>query len=222
MRKGKAKENKEKLLQMARNGEPKPTRSTSPLGQALINYTKKGGPGYDPEFDRLIRELAPQWFDYSEGFVSRRTRELLIRDAKNGAPKPKATVCGDYLHKNGRYYHEPTVEFIKTIAPHWFVVRGCKILEKKKEILQLLQNGLLNYSHPLYRAYYNYTCTTSNSYDPLFVEETKKIISKTAQRNKITQPFLDLRVPANQEKAKTAFTDLMSESLRRTRKPKKK
>ena len=171
MYKNNAKENKEKLLEMARNGEPKPTRKSHPLGQALINYTKKQGPAYDVEFDKLIHTLAPKWFEYGEGYQVKRTREKLINDAKNGLPKPPLRVCNTYLTKKGPYFDKSTVRKIKQLAPHWFVKRGSKILENKKQILELLEKGELCRKHPLYRAYYNYTYKGTNSFDPVFLKK---------------------------------------------------
>ena len=60
-----ASEKKKKLIEMAKNGENRPSEghySRTGIGQALSNYTRKSSCVYDAEFDKLIRELRPDWF----------------------------------------------------------------------------------------------------------------------------------------------------------------
>lgn len=59
-----ASQKKKELIRMAENGENRPSHDKTKLGQALSNYTRKSSPVYDPEFDREIRTLRPDWFDY--------------------------------------------------------------------------------------------------------------------------------------------------------------
>lgn len=50
---------------MAKNGEDRPSlHHQRILGHALANYTLKSRNDkiYDPDFDKIIRELAPHWF----------------------------------------------------------------------------------------------------------------------------------------------------------------
>lgn len=57
-----ATEKKKQLLEIARRGDDKP-HWKSVLGQAFYNYTSKSQKSsYDPEFDKQIRELRPDWF----------------------------------------------------------------------------------------------------------------------------------------------------------------
>jgi hypothetical protein len=56
-----ADKDKQQLLTMARNGEPKPNKEDQ-LGVSLANYTDRENECYDPIFDKEIRELAPNWF----------------------------------------------------------------------------------------------------------------------------------------------------------------
>lgn len=59
---------KEKLIEWAKAGKPKPSpyskdKEEVSLAKALYNYTAKHRKKlYDPEFDKLIRELRPDWF----------------------------------------------------------------------------------------------------------------------------------------------------------------
>lgn len=57
-----ANKKKETLIQMAKNGEKRPSHDKTRIGQALSNYTRKSSLVYDPVFDKLIRELRPDWF----------------------------------------------------------------------------------------------------------------------------------------------------------------
>lgn len=60
--KEKTQEKKKILLDMARKGLPRPSHDKTRLGQALSNYTRKSSHVYDPEFDKTIRTLRPDWF----------------------------------------------------------------------------------------------------------------------------------------------------------------
>jgi hypothetical protein len=55
-------EKKEKLLQMAGNGEPKPTYKDKILYNTLRKYLDRRGNSYDPDFDSKLRKLRPDWF----------------------------------------------------------------------------------------------------------------------------------------------------------------
>lgn len=54
-------QNKQGLLKMARNKEPKPHYKTK-LGRALERYIYESSKSHDSNFDKKIRALAPQWF----------------------------------------------------------------------------------------------------------------------------------------------------------------
>lgn len=42
--------------------EPKPHRENHPLGRVLLNYINLKSKCYDPEFDKEISDLRPDWF----------------------------------------------------------------------------------------------------------------------------------------------------------------
>lgn len=58
-----ANQKKQKLIEMAKNGEGRPSFEKTRLGQALSNYTRKSSFVYDHVFDKLIRKLRPDWFN---------------------------------------------------------------------------------------------------------------------------------------------------------------
>jgi hypothetical protein len=59
-----ASQKKKKLIEMAKNGDNRPSFETK-IGQALSNYTRESSFVYDPVFDKTIRNLRPDWFDLS-------------------------------------------------------------------------------------------------------------------------------------------------------------
>jgi len=61
-RSGIASGNKQQLLLMAKNKQPRPNSKTNTLGRALVNYTNNTGRCYDPIFTNKIKKVAPHWF----------------------------------------------------------------------------------------------------------------------------------------------------------------
>jgi hypothetical protein len=53
---------KEDLLEMAENGEDRPTRGKHPLGKALSRYTTQSSCSYDELFRKELEHIAPHWF----------------------------------------------------------------------------------------------------------------------------------------------------------------
>jgi hypothetical protein len=60
---GKVAAKKQKLLEMAKNGEVKPNKSHA-LYNAIHSYAKKSDRRYDPEFDAKLRSIRPDWFKH--------------------------------------------------------------------------------------------------------------------------------------------------------------
>jgi hypothetical protein len=52
---------RQKLIQMAENGNPRPSQKTKE-GRAVTSYTNKHSSSYCKEFDKIIRVKAPFWF----------------------------------------------------------------------------------------------------------------------------------------------------------------
>lgn len=60
------------LLEIARRGEARPSKKSGDahikaLGQQLSAYTTRSSTSYDPDFDREIRTLRPDWFKRNGG-----------------------------------------------------------------------------------------------------------------------------------------------------------
>lgn len=54
-------EMKNKLFKMANKGKKRPSKVTEE-GKALIKFTRKSEKDYDFDFDKKIRDIAPDWF----------------------------------------------------------------------------------------------------------------------------------------------------------------
>ena len=56
-----ADQKRQQLLDMAKNGEPRP-KQKDPLGMEFVSYTRKKSDCYNFSFDCEIRKLRPDWF----------------------------------------------------------------------------------------------------------------------------------------------------------------
>ena len=122
--------NKQKLIEMAKSGEKRPTKKTK-IGRALTAYTYDSGNSYDSIFTKKIKKLRPDWFYY--GKRSQKNKEKLIEMAKNGEEKPtRKTKIGRalkvYTSKSNDYCDPTFTKQIKKLRPEWFnhVVRSKK------------------------------------------------------------------------------------------------
>lgn len=125
-----AERNKQKLIEMAKNGEKRPSKKTK-IGRALTAYTYDSGNSYDPTFTKKIKKLRPNWFYY--GKRSQKNKEKLIEMAKNGEKRPtRETKIGRalkvYTSKSNDYCDPTFTKQIKKLRPDWFnhVVRSKK------------------------------------------------------------------------------------------------
>lgn len=115
--------NKEKLLEMARNGEPRPTLKTK-IGVCLSSYTRKSSAIYDPVFEESLRKVNPSWFITQHDKVAQ-NKEMYLEMARNGEPKPSVRtkegwVLASYLNKKCKCYDAEFDAEIRRLAPHWF------------------------------------------------------------------------------------------------------
>lgn len=118
-----SKKNKEKLILLAKSGKERPNSRTS-LGKSLSNYTIKGSKSYNPDFDKEIRSLRPEWFQKS----SIKKKEELILLAKSGEKRPDfrtrlgKALC-HYTNKSNGSYDEQFDKEIKQIRINWFRIK---------------------------------------------------------------------------------------------------
>jgi len=108
------------LLEMAKNGEKRPTMGS--LMHALVGYTRVKDECYDPQFDKEIRTTAPHWF-MSE--IRNIRKNELLHLAIAGEDKPsRGTLLGDALRRlvcqRLKTYDDNFFDQIRGIAPKWF------------------------------------------------------------------------------------------------------
>jgi hypothetical protein len=129
----KAQEKKNRLLAMAKTDKPRPHRD-SPLGEALHRYTAPKRDGYNPTFDKKIRELRPDWFINKYDKAQKKKDQLLVM-AKTDKPRPASRkhplggVLSQYTNL-GRCSYDPIFDKkIRELRPDWF--EGIKGLRPK-------------------------------------------------------------------------------------------
>ncbi len=177
-----AKEAKQQLLEMAHNGEGRPVAQKHPLGYKLCNYTNPNASSYDPEFDKEIRELRPDWFANTADL----SKQQLLEMARNGEARPTAgkhplgeKICA-YTSPNSQVYDSVFAKEIRELRPDWFVLAStlAKALAKQ-QLLEMARNGearpIID-KHPLGTKLSRYTNVSSgNQYDPKFDKEIREL-----------------------------------------------
>ena len=113
---------KKLLLQMARNGKPRPTQKTS-LGGSFCQYTRKSSASYDPKFTKDIRKIRPDWLVTQTEKVNEK-KKLLLEMARMGKKKPSSKTplghsLNNYMSKSSGVYDSIFTKDIKKIAPKW-------------------------------------------------------------------------------------------------------
>jgi hypothetical protein len=140
--------NKNKILELAKTGKPRPGVGLHSdilerrLYDRFIDYTVKGGTGYDLDFTKRLQLIRPDWF---EDKVALR-KDVLLKLAASGAKKPdryskdleekKLSYLLGALTQNGKRYDRDFSRRIHILRPDWFEVlkdiRKLKLLELAK------------------------------------------------------------------------------------------
>ncbi len=162
--------NKEKLLSIAKSQSPRPSWKTR-LGKLLSNYTtSKNCGGFDPEFNKQIRELRPDWFTFASRNRAVENKKTLLDMAKNGEQKPRnktklRSVFDAYTKKYTCAYDSDFDKEIRKIRPDWFNYVNPSI-EKKKTLLDMAKRKekIPPYGSVLEQALRRYTNKNSNTY----------------------------------------------------------
>jgi hypothetical protein len=123
---------KDKLLELARTGKPKPREKSGSkeemgLGVALRSYRSASHRSYDPSFKDEIEKIRPDWFQLSSDI---RKAELLIR-AGRGETKPVDSVKGEeqklakalasYTNPSNLCYDAEFSNQILKLREDWFI-----------------------------------------------------------------------------------------------------
>jgi len=117
-----ADENKKKLLEVAKKGEPRPVIKKHPLGQALCSYTCKSSTAYDEVFAAEIRRRQPRWF----ADKAAEKKGGLLKMAQGDEPRPAAKKhplgipLNTYISKSHSSYDSAFDAEIRRLRPDWF------------------------------------------------------------------------------------------------------
>jgi hypothetical protein len=191
--------NKQLLLDFARKGKPRPNIKTQ-LGGALKNYTLPNSVSYDPIFAKKIKNFRPDWFLRK----SHLKRQQLLEMARKKLPKPDhntqlGKALKKYTLKTSGGYNAVFDKKIRKLAPNWFISRYDAVNEKKRQLLEMARKKLPKPSQrtQIGRALGKYTWNKSESYDPVFAKQIKKIrpdwfTSQTQIANQKKQQLLEM------------------------------
>lgn len=167
-------EKKDRLLEMARNGEKRPTtnhKHRNALAVALGSYTNPKNKIYDPDFDHKIRTLAPRWFVKT----IEETGKKLIDRAKSGLNKPSMRNQEEKSMAMLMHKHIPWIDKeLRVIAPQWFVNYAP---DKRKKIIKIARDGGDRpcQNTPLGMALSSYINKNNRGYNLEFHNELKKL-----------------------------------------------
>ena len=182
-----AKDKKQILLEMVKNGDPKPKPNTV-LCNAFRNYTI--GAAYDEKFVLQISELGKTYNNDWMTLPWVRKKQQILEMIKNGDPKPKK---GDPLLKSYKGYAEPSSssydrKFARDVKDlnqkhgnNWFeVVDRISPVQKKHKMLEMIKNGEPKpcSKNPLNKSFRSYVNPSNNTYDAEFVKDTKEYCQK--------------------------------------------
>lgn len=123
-------DNKARLIQLAMNGEPKPSGKRDANLYRIWRLYSHDKP--DAEFIKIIKKVAPHWFhlygprrhNYDE------LKARLLELAREGSPRPKVagSIEGRYLtkftSKKSRYYDSAFESELINLRPDWFLHRN--------------------------------------------------------------------------------------------------
>jgi hypothetical protein len=172
--------NKKILLEMAGKRLPKPSRKTK-LGNVLSNYTRKSCRCYDPQFNKQIRKLAPNWFVTSSDILKENKRKIFDIAIKK-LPKPQFnTKLGRALYyytlKTYSCYDPEFDREVRRLAPHWFVTQFEAAKHKKSKLLTMARKKTSrpNQKTKLGMSLSSYTQKKSGCYDPEFDREVRRL-----------------------------------------------
>ena len=206
---------KEKLIQMAENGEDMPQYQSS-LGMALKNYTNSSADTFDENFDKKIKLLRPDWFRF---LLVKVKKEQLLKMANNGESRPTSKNKGlglallSYTSKNHDCYDADFDKEIRRLRSDWFVFQSERVFAQKKQLLEMAKNGKSkpkkgNEFYSIFQSYIqkkhpNYDqefCNELNKINPTWLRtrtqitiETKKMLLKIAKNNEV-KPFSTTKI----------------------------
>jgi len=173
-----------KVLRRARAGKPKPSRFKTDKEWQMANFvymtTNPKNPTYEPDFDRLIRRLRPDWFEKPEERNRKALAQTLVEDATLGFDRPRNLL--ELLWKAGHSIGRA----VRKLRPDWFINFKLEARRKaqKKSVLNKLRRGV-EISHADRQRLYVWRQPGSRFYDPVFsmiAERYRPVQRKEARR----------------------------------------
>lgn len=112
---------KQLLINMAKEGSPKPIVRRKTIGSDFFRWTNPRSPQFDPHLQKLLKSLRPDWFIPSHVLKKQELYQL----AAQKAPRPHVkSVLGSslrsYTQKSCNAYDKYFTKEIKKLAPQWF------------------------------------------------------------------------------------------------------
>jgi superfamily II DNA or RNA helicase len=145
-----ARENKRKLIELAKSGGKKPNAGSRDvderkIGKVLCHYTTTKDASYDAAFDNQIHHTRPDWFENTSDI----NKAKLIESAKSGAERPSSTSKNpderklggrllNYISSNRKSYDPVFRRQIRALRPDWF---EDTVATNKAKLIELAKSG---------------------------------------------------------------------------------
>jgi superfamily II DNA or RNA helicase len=149
------------------------------LGGALCRYTGKTSYCYDPEFDKEIRRLKPDWFIDVAAVNKELIMKLDKRPNKNGKDPEEVRLghrLSEYISKKCGSYDPEFDKEIRRLKPDWFLDT---VMINKQFIRKLNKRPSQSSKDPeekrLGVLLSSYIRRTHRSYDPIFDADIRKL-----------------------------------------------
>jgi hypothetical protein len=165
---------KQKLIEMAKSGKPRPRRKTK-IGRQLSSYTAKSSKLYHPEFDKLIRELRPDWFESTSQIMKQKLIDIAKSGEKRPSRKTKEAWClGSYTSKSSDSYCPKFDKLIRKLRPDWFESTS-QIMRQK--LITIAKSGAKRPHHKTKEGWclVSYVSKSSSCYCPKFDKLIRKL-----------------------------------------------
>lgn len=172
-------EKRNKLIEMAKNGEPRPGQKTHPLGKSFGQYIDPKSNCYDEKFANEIKNLRPDWFE-GLGRKSTALKQQIKNLALSNSERPESkTELGKalirYTTATGNCFDEEFKNEIMQLAPQWFKSKNDKNF--RDEILKIASEGGAKpyWKTEMGGALIRYTNKSQNGYDEDFDKKVRAI-----------------------------------------------
>ena len=166
------------LLELAKIPNSKKPKLNTEMGNKLVEYTcskkKNNYKPSQPEFDKKIRLLRPDWFEDKVAIRKDKILELAKNNGLKPTSKNEFKTFFNYTNKNHKDYDAEFDKEIRLLRPDWFIDIST---ENKKKLLEMAKNGESRpnkHTHDLGSVLVNYT-NEGKCFDEAFNTEIRTI-----------------------------------------------